>query len=281
MHEIVGIVGSGQMGSAIGEISVSAGHNVYFYDKSQDQLNKSSKKLFNNLAKESSKKQLSKEKKESLLSRLHISTSIASIDRCDIIIECVMEDEKVKSGSYNEIDQVRKNNSIIATNTSSISINRLSNYIREPDKFIGLHFMNPPQVIKLVEIISHKNTSTETLNTIESFIRKLNMTSVRGNDSPGFIVNRILIPMINEAVYCLEENLSDIESIDKAMRLGANHPMGPLRLADYIGLDTCLYILRVLEKDLSNPSYKPCPLLENYVKLGKLGKKTGEGFYRY
>tara|TARA_Y100000590_G_scaffold17848_1_gene21308 strand:- start:1450 stop:2295 length:846 start_codon:yes stop_codon:yes gene_type:complete len=281
MHEIVGIVGSGQMGSAIGEISVSAGHNVYFYDKSQDQLNKSSKKLFNNLAKESSKKQLSKEKKESLLSRLHFSTSIASIDRCDIIIECVMEDEKVKSGSYNEIDQVRKNNSIIATNTSSISINRLSNYIREPDKFIGLHFMNPPQVIKLVEIISHKNTSTETLNTIESFIRKLNMTSVRGNDSPGFIVNRILIPMINEAVYCLEENLSDIESIDKAMRLGANHPMGPLRLADYIGLDTCLYILRVLEKDLSNPSYKPCPLLENYVKLGKLGKKTGEGFYRY
>ena len=269
------------MGSAIGEISVSAGYNVYFYDKNQDQLDRTSEKLLKYLVKESITKKLSKEKKESLLSKVHFSTSIASINTCDIIIECVIEDEKIKSDSYTEIDKVRKNNSIVATNTSSIPINRLSNHLREPDKFIGLHFMNPPQVIKLVEIISHNNTSSETINTIENFINKLKMTSVKSNDKPGFIVNRILIPMINEAVYCLEENLSDIESIDKAMKIGANHPMGPLKLADYIGLDTCLYILRVLEKDLSNPSYKPCPLLENYVKLGKLGKKTGEGFYRY
>ena len=191
------------------------------------------------------------------------------------------EDENIKSNFFKEIEENCDEKTIIATNTSSISINRLASSLQYPERFLGLHFMNPPQIIKLVEIINHNALDKKVLKEITQYLDVMDMISIECNDKPGFIVNRILLPMINEAIYCYENGTSDAKSIDTALKVGANHPMGPLELADFIGLDTCLSILRILQKDFNDSKYKPCPLLEEYVQGGKLGRKTKEGFYKY
>ena len=191
------------------------------------------------------------------------------------------EDENIKSNFFKKIEENCDINTIIATNTSSISINRLAISLQYPERFLGLHFMNPPQIIKLVEIINHNALDKRVLKEITQYLDVMDMISIECNDKPGFVVNRVLLPMINEAIYCYENGTSDAKSIDKALKVGANHPMGPLELADFIGLDTCLSILRILQKDFNDAKYKPCPLLEEYVQCGKLGRKTKEGFYKY
>ena len=191
------------------------------------------------------------------------------------------EDENTKSNFFKKIEENCDRKTIIATNTSSISINRLASSLQYPERFLGLHFMNPPQIIKLVEIINHNALDKRVLKEITQYLDVMDMISIECNDKPGFIVNRVLLPMINEAIYCYENGTSDAKSIDTALKVGANHPMGPLELADFIGLDTCLSILRILQKDFNDAKYKPCPLLEEYVQCGKLGRKTKEGFYKY
>ena len=191
------------------------------------------------------------------------------------------EDENIKSNFFKKIEENCDSKTIIATNTSSISINRLASSLQYPERFLGLHFMNPPQIIKLVEIINHNALDKRVLKEITQYLDVMDMISIECNDKPGFIVNRVLLPMINEAIYCYENGTSDAKSIDTALKVGANHPMGPLELADFIGLDTCLSILRILQKDFNDAKYKPCPLLEEYVQCGKLGRKTKEGFYKY
>ena len=191
------------------------------------------------------------------------------------------EDENTKSNFFKKIEENCDRKTIIATNTSSISINRLASSLQYPERFLGVHFMNPPQIIKLVEIINHNALDKRVLKEITQYLDVMDMISIECNDKPGFIVNRVLLPMINEAIYCYENGTSDAKSIDTALKVGANHPMGPLELADFIGLDTCLSILRILQKDFNDAKYKPCPLLEEYVQCGKLGRKTKEGFYKY
>ena len=257
------------MGSAIAVVNLQACCNIVMYDTSSNQISKAKSKI------------------DKIIDQLNLSATIRYTDNisdmsnCSLIIECVSEDETVKSDIYRIIEENCARKSIIATNTSSISINRLASNLQFPDRFLGLHFMNPPQIIKLVEIINHEKFNIKNLKQIDQYLKTLNMISIKCNDKPGFIVNRVLLPMINEAIYCFESGLSDAKSIDKALKIGANHPMGPLELADFIGLDTCLSILRILQKDLGDSKYKPCPLLEEYVRLGKLGRKTKEGFYKY
>jgi len=278
MIKVIGIAGAGQMGTAIAEANLRAGHIVLLYDNNKEQLTQSKNKIEKNIYGSNTKSNLE-------LNRFHkyinYSIDMEVLRKSDLIIECVTESEKIKSIFYKKIEKISKYNSIIASNTSSISIKRLSENLKKRGNFIGIHFMNPPQIIKLVEIISHIETSSEVEERIQKYITSLDMVSIKCADQPGFVINRVLIPMINEAIYCLHNNVSDIISIDTALKVGANHPMGPLQLADFIGLDTCLNILEILEKDLKDPKYKPCPLLKKYVKIGKLGRKTKEGFYKY
>tara|TARA_Y100000591_G_scaffold107480_1_gene91498 strand:+ start:8577 stop:9386 length:810 start_codon:yes stop_codon:yes gene_type:complete len=265
----VGIAGSGLMGSALATINLQAGYNLVIFDMKKSQLSKTQSKL------------------NKITDELHQGTTvkytddISSMKNCNLIIECLTEDENIKSNFYKKIEENCTKESIIATNTSSISINRLAENLQFPARFLGLHFMNPPQVIKFVEIINHESLDKRILGEIKQYLRVMEMISIECNDKPGFIVNRVLLPMINEAIYCYENGTSDAKSIDTALKVGANHPMGPLELADFIGLDTCLFILKVLQEDFNDLKYKPCPLLEEYVRLGKLGKKTKEGFYKY
>ena len=265
----VGIAGSGIMGSAIAVINLQAGYDVVIFDLEESQLLKAKGRL-NKIINEFN-----------LSAAVKYADNISSMKDCNLIIECLTEDENIKSNFYKSIEEHCHKKSIIASNTSSISINRLANNLQFPQRFLGLHFMNPPQIIKLVEIINHEKIDKGVLEDVAQYLEVMDMISIECNDKPGFIVNRVLLPMINEAIYCYENGISDAKSIDTALKVGANHPMGPLELADFIGLDTCLFILRVLQEDLNDVKYKPCPLLEEYVRLGKLGKKTKEGFYKY
>jgi 3-hydroxybutyryl-CoA dehydrogenase len=278
MIKVIGIAGAGQMGTAIAEVNLRAGHTILLYDNNNEQLTQSKNQIEKNIYGSNSKSVLEYNKSHKYI---NYSTDIKILRDSDLIIECVTEREEIKSKFYNKIEKILKHNAIIASNTSSISIKRLSEHLKKEENFIGIHFMNPPQIIKLVEIISHIKTSSEVEVKVQEYITSLEMVSIKCQDQPGFVINRVLIPMINEAIYCLYNNVSDIDSIDTALKVGANHPMGPLQLADFIGLDTCLNILEILEKDLNNPKYKPCPLLKKYVNIGKLGRKTKEGFYKY
>lgn len=282
-HHIV-VVGAGQMGSGIAQVCAAAGYQVRLVDVSLEQLKKGEASIIKNLDRQIGKNHLQESDKQALLANLSFWENLESSpqpENVDLLIEAVNEDRALKSKILAHYDRLIKPIGILASNTSSLSLTQLATSTRRPDKVIGVHFMNPVPIMQLVEVIRGLATSDETLVTIQEVVAKLNKTLVLSHDYPGFIVNRILMPMINEAVYALYEGVSCAEDIDTAMKLGTNQPMGPLALADLIGLDTCLSIMSVLHSGLGDSKYRPCPLLVNYVHAGWLGRKSGRGFFSY
>ncbi len=276
----VAIIGAGQMGTGIAQVFATFGFKVYIHDLStnifkisQERMEKSLEKLF--------AKQKIKEVPETILKRVTYCPNMSSLKECNIFIESVFENFDVKANIFYKLSEYITEESYIATNTSSFSITSLSQMLPYPNKFLGFHFMNPPPLMDLVEVIKGLHTSNETYNFFWNLAKALNKVPIYSRNAPGFVLNRILIPMINEAIYVLYENISTPEQIDEAMKLGANHPIGPLSLADLIGLDTVLAILKTLQKELGNNKYSPCPLLEKYVEKGYLGRKTKKGFFEY
>lgn len=281
MVQHVGIIGAGQMGNGIAHVFAVAGYDVLLNDINEEALQKAMAKMEINLHRQVVKGVITDDEAQAALSRVTTDTTLNGFSQVDLAIEAATENEKVKIAIFQNLCPILKSDTILATNTSSISITRLASTTDRPEKFIGLHFMNPVPVMKLVELIRGIATSEETYQVAEKFIRKIGKTSASSEDFPAFIVNRLLLPMINEAIYTLYEGVGSVESIDKAMRLGANHPMGPLQLADFIGLDTCLSIMQVLYEGLADTKYRPCPLLVKYVEAGWIGQKVGRGFYDY
>jgi len=281
MVQNVGIIGAGQMGNGIAHVFALAGYNVLLSDIDQDNLDKAMANIDRNIHRQVSRDIINEEQAQAAMSRIKTAVGTDGFGDVDLAIEAATEKEDIKVAIFQEVCPKLKPDAILATNTSSISITRLAATTDRPEKFIGLHFMNPVPVMKLVELIRGIATSEETFQTAEKFVENLGKTSSSSEDFPAFIVNRILMPMINEAVYTLYEGVGSVESIDKAMKLGANHPMGPLQLADFIGLDTCLSIMQVLYEGLADTKYRPCPLLVKYVEAGWIGKKAGRGFYDY
>jgi 3-hydroxybutyryl-CoA dehydrogenase len=276
----IGVIGSGQMGSGIAQVCATKGFNVVVIDKSEPQLEKAKQGIARSLDKFCEKGTITTEQKQAAISRLLFSSDYEHLSKSQLVIEAVSENENLKAEIFKTVDKIAKN-AIIASNTSSISITKLATYVSNPEQFIGMHFMNPVPIMKLVEIIPGMATSTATLEATEALARVLDKETVRSQDYPGFIINRILMPMINEAFRALMEGVATAEDIDKGMKLGTNQPMGPLALADFIGLDTCLAIMKVLYNGLGDQRYSPCPLLVKYVEANFLGKKTGRGVYKY
>lgn len=276
----VGIVGAGQMGAGIAQVCAAAGMNALLWDANTIALEKGVKGIKTQLAKMVEKGKISAEHAQATESRLCACKSAADFKSSDLVIEAIIENFDVKSKVLAEIDAVLPPHALLTSNTSSISITRLASTTKRSDRFMGVHFMNPVPVMQLVELIKGLQTSAETYATIRSFVEKIGKTAVLGIDSPGFVVNRILCPMINEAIFLLQEGVKP-EDIDNAMKLGTNQPMGPLTLADFVGLDTLLYILQILHRELGEDKYRPCPLLIKYVEAGWYGRKTGRGFYDY
>jgi 3-hydroxybutyryl-CoA dehydrogenase len=272
MIKNVGIVGAGQMGCGIAQVSASAGYKVHIYDISADRVEAGLATINGKLTDEERKK---------ALSLIKGSADVNDLSPMDLVIEAATEDESVKRKIYGQICPVLKADAILATNTSSLSITRLASATDRPERFMGIHFMNPVPVMKLVELVRGIATEEGTFATAKQFVATLDKTITVAEDFPAFIVNRILLPMINEAIYTLYEGVGTVDAIDTAMKLGANHPMGPLQLADFIGLDTCLSIMQVLHDGLADSKYRPCPLLVKYVEAGWLGRKSGRGFYDY
>lgn len=279
--QTVGVVGSGQMGRGIAQVAAFSGFDVVMYDLSQESLDFGMEFIKNQLVRGVKKEKWDQKTADDTFGRIQPSSQIESMAKCDLIIEAATENKNIKFKIFEDLDAVAKPEAILATNTSSISITEIASKTKRPDKVAGMHFMNPVPVMKLVEGIQGLETSEETFAAVEKASEKMGKTFVRAKDMPGFAVNRILMPMINEAVYALHEGIASVEDIDTAMKLGTNQPMGPLTLADFIGLDTCLAIMEVLHEGLADTKYRPCPLLKQYVQAGRLGKKVGRGFYKY
>jgi len=277
----VGIIGAGQMGNGIAHVVALAGYDVALYDVNRNTLDKARTTIERNMARQVSRGIITEPEMQNALKRIRSTPDLAAIGEADLVIEAAVEDEAVKRKIFTELCPSLKKSAVLATNTSSISITRLASITDRPERFIGIHFMNPVPMMQLVELIRGIATEDETFALAKSFIETLGKSIAVSEDFPAFIVNRILLPMINEAVYTLYEGVGTVESIDRAMRMGANHPMGPLELADFIGLDTCLSVMQVLYEGLADSKYRPCPLLVKYVEAGWLGRKTQRGFYDY
>ncbi|MEP0320902.1 3-hydroxybutyryl-CoA dehydrogenase [Bauldia litoralis] len=282
-HQIqtIGIIGSGQMGSGIAHVCSLAGFDVLVNDVSEDRIKSSLATISGNMARQAASEKITESDRNAALDRIAPAPDMDALAGCDLVIESATEEESVKREIFANLKPIVKPSAILASNTSSLSITRLAAETTSPEHFIGIHFMNPVPVMELVEVIRGIATNQATFDSAREFVARLGKTIVVAEDFPGFIVNRILLPMINEAIYTLHEGVGTVDAIDTAMRLGAHHPMGPLQLADFIGLDTCLSIMQVLYEGLADSKYRPCPLLVKYVEAGWLGRKAGRGFYDY
>ena len=279
--ENIGVVGSGTMGNGIAHVFSLSKFKVTLVDLDRSILDQAVNTISKNMERQVKKGLISESHKQDGINNISINTDISALSDSDLVIEAVSENYDIKSKIFTNLDSVCKPDSILASNTSSISISKIADATNRPDKVIGMHFMNPVPIMKLIEVINGNKTSKETLDSVLDISKKLNKIPLECNDSPGFVSNRILMPLINEAAHCLMDNVAKEESIDGIMKLGMGHPMGPLMLADLIGIDVCVSIMGVLEDGLNDIKYAPCPLLLDMVKDGKLGKKTGEGFYKY
>ncbi|HIN97412.1 MAG TPA: 3-hydroxybutyryl-CoA dehydrogenase [Candidatus Marinimicrobia bacterium] len=277
----IGVIGAGTMGTGIAHVSALSGFDVTLVDIEQNLLEHSLTSIKKSLKRQVDKRKISQEEMNTALGRIQTITEMKSLSSEDIVIEAATENKEVKISIFSELDTFCPEKTILASNTSSISISLIASATNRPEKVIGMHFMNPVPIMKLVEIIRGKLTSDETTEKVKNLVEVLNKIPVECNDSSGFVSNRILMPMINEAVFCLADGVATAEAIDKIMTLGMAHPMGPLTLADLIGLDICLAIMKVLHRDMGDNKYRPCPLLEEMVSAGNLGRKTGRGFYSY
>jgi len=280
-EKIIGVVGAGTMGNGIAHVFALNNYKVILVDMNTNILNDALNNIKSNLSRQFKKGIIKENDIENILKKIIISADINSLKNVNLVIEAIKEDERIKGNLFNQLDSICNSNTIFASNTSSISINKLASFTSRGDKVIGMHFMNPVPIMKLIEIIKGDETSNQTLDYIKTMSKSINKIPIECNDSPGFVSNRILMPMINEAAYCYSENVADVKAIDEIMKLGMGHPMGPLMLADLIGIDVCVYILEILYEDFKNDKYKPCQILTKMVKEKKLGKKTRQGFYNY
>ena len=281
MSEIIGVVGAGTMGNGIAQVAARAGYDVVLRDVSEEFLARGMGAIDRSLQRDVDKERLSAEEKRAVVGRIRTTTELSELSGAAFVVEAITESLEAKREVFRALDETCGPEAILASNTSSISITKLGAATRRPDRVIGMHFMNPVPVMKLVEVIRGIATSDETWAKTRALSEQMGKTALECNDSPGFVSNRVLMPMINEAVFALHEGVASRESIDGIMKLGMNHPMGPLTLADFIGLDVCLAILNVLHTELGDPKYRPCPLLRKYVDAGWLGRKSGRGFYEY
>ncbi|MGE7977466.1 3-hydroxybutyryl-CoA dehydrogenase [Psychrobacillus sp. NPDC093200] len=275
------VIGAGQMGSGIAQVCAQAGYEVKLNEREEKLFDRGLQTITKNLSRNVEKGRMTEDEKQVILNKITKSLSLEDANDVDIVIEAAVENMEIKQSIFKQLDEITPAHTILATNTSSLPITEIAAATNRPEQVIGMHFMNPVPVMKLVEIIRGLATNDDVYMAIEEMTKKLNKVPVEVNDFPGFVANRVLMPMINEAIYTLYEGVATKEAIDDVMKMGMNHPMGPLQLADFIGLDTCLYIMEVLHDGFGDSKYRPCPLLRKYVKAGWLGKKTGRGFYIY